>query len=324
MKRKHPSPQSMGHKSSPLWRTRRRDDHGDQIEKAQAIVSALEAEVEKAGPSRGVRGSEAGQVARRIDPRVHAAPTHGVATLRQFIAAFAKGLRQIGASGLDPIYGRSDWPDLSALPTSTPDRALDDAWRTWVSPASHLALFIEKASGAVRLAPRSDKPAEGEAIIEPAPTDVHRAAAQGFVDRPGIDPLCREALGAALHDPTEGWWPKWQMTIRTQYPACALAWTEHRRQELRALLEKRLEEATGDAATAQHAYNAITGARARRRMESSASRIQVPSGPRSHRERRDLVDIVRAAIGGMSEGELRHIWLPVGALLDALEDAPKG
>jgi hypothetical protein len=162
--------------------------------------------------------------------------------------------------------------------------------------------------------------------VEPAAADVHRAAARAFIDRPGVDPRCREALSLALEDSSEGWWAKWQTTVRTEFPGCLLAWAEHRRQTLQTLLEARLREVTADESAARAAYSAVSGSRLQRRHPESPARAN-PEGAlpptRQAQGRPTLFAVVQAAIGNMSERELRQLWLPVGVLLDAIEKDSK-
>ncbi len=230
----------------------------------------------------------------------------GARNLRDFVERFVEGVTVIGRSGMDVIYGVVAQDGSSLHAPSAGDRGDVNLWRIWVSPNSPYALAVDPGSGDVIDVPRSTSASEGHVRLEPAPQDAHQEIAQGFARRFEAQ---HDALVGRIGT-SDGWWRDWQRVVRSL--GLEPAWHEYRSAEL----EERLRSTLGVLGLSGEAFDRALGVivrdRSRRRSDSSSQQ-------RAPTEHLDLQAILLDAIPKMDTSDLRQLKIPVGVLLDVIE-----
>lgn len=290
----------------------------DVVKNPGALAEALQEEVAKAGPEKGLRGSAAGMLLRLLEPGFD--PTsYGTESLRQFIARYAPDLQVLGFSGTDPIYGLKGW--AGGVPRSA--RGPKYLWRIWVSPLSPAALVINRASGEISAVPRSYRQKEGEVKVAPAPVEAHRAMAREFLKSQSFDNGVADALSGAVGSADSSWWRAWTEVLRSRVPEALPRWHEYRQKALEVLLEQALRGAGLDEVAAKSTFDSIVGTRTEKthappatRATSNGTARSLPTGATSGRG--DALALVQAVVARMTEDQLRALPLPLGLVLDAL------
>ena len=277
----------------------------DQQDLVAQLVEAVRAE----GPNRGMLSSKIGSAIRDLDPNF-SPRKFGVNNLREFIDQHVPQLRVIGSYPNNIVYGLANWPDLPEAPP-------EDLWRTWVSPNARKELAINTESGAVRSV-WIGKASSDEVVVPPVNRELLRKLSEDFVHLVPEDQ--RDSFLEALEVEGE-WWPAWLRALRSQPPQLQREYREHREKVLEEELHARLHdaEALSDAAE-EVALEAILKSRgaSRRtapRESKDGRRAHVPV---SHPADSSVRKVVHRVVDLLSDRELREIWLPVGATLDAV------
>lgn len=234
------------------------------------------------------------------------AANHGARSLRDFIVTHVPGVAVVGRSGMDVVYRPVSSAGESA--GAVPTRALSgDAWRTWVSPSSPFALAFNAADGSAIVVKRTDEVPNGHVLVEPATVQEHRAIAGDFLSRAPESAL--ESLKDIVASPEQHWWRRWLTEMEKLGQLSA--WNAFRHERLRELLKSRLEEA----GVAQPVLEAAAGAVAQgRRSRQREARVKEPRNDGGIRA------LVVSVVGRMSDEELRDLRLPVGLVLDVLNE----
>lgn len=221
------------------------------------------------------------------------AETFGARSLRDFIVNNVRGVVIAGNSGMDVVYS-----------TSTATRAEPaDAWRAWVSPNSPFHLAVDVESGEAVLIKRGATVPEGHVLVAPATIDEHRAIAREFLAE--VPESNRDVLRKIVDSPDEHWWRRWRFKL-TGLNRLGV-WSTFRHERLRELLDTRLS-ASVLSETARSAATEIAERRGPRKRSGAPQRAA------------DLRVVVAAVIEKMTEEDLRDIKLPVGLLLDVLDE----
>jgi hypothetical protein len=254
-----------------------------------------------AGPA-GVAGSQVAARLRDDDP-TFSPGRHGAASLRALIGTLVPEASEIGRSGTDVVYA------LGAA--TSPRRSSDNLWRVWVSPRSPHVLAVDLQTGAVRMLTKGAAVGPSEARIEPASEAEHRQVAERFL---ATETAATPGLDVALKKGEASWWRDWILALRTDADA-AQRWQQHRVKELQALLAARLRATMKeDTATAALAHITSKPATTGRAAQASGRRVE-RRGTRS-----SLVALVQTVVARMYDDELRELKLPLGLVLEALDD----
>lgn len=302
---------------------------GTQGVDLQSVATALTAAAERA-PDRKLTGSQAANVVRQQDP--YFSPSrYGCGSLRQLITRHVPQLTEVGASGLDPVYGLVGHPPQS-VPSAQVESALAtfgggtiNLWRVWVSPRSPAALAVSKMTGHVRAVPVDSGPSATEAVVQPASQQAHRDIARSFLEKTVIDLDLRETLNALYRDPHPNWWQRWMMALKTKAPKQHDEWQAYRHHQLEDLLRHALEDAGLTSRPIERAMSVAIVARAKLTGISSPSiddAVAALPAPRRQSEpgHETMVGLVQAVVARMNEHELRALNLPVGLVLDAMSE----
>lgn len=234
------------------------------------------------------------------------AADHGVRSLREFILTHVDGVVVAGRSGLDVLYrptsasGESPGPAVKLASSG-------DVWRTWVSPSSPFALAFNLVDGRPTIVKRADDVPAGHVLVEPATVDEHRAIARDYLDR-FSDPD-RESLKRILESSEPLWWRSWSTEMEKLGESSA--WSAFRHEGLSELLRTRLEAAGLHPTVRAAAAGAVVRGRAPRTRAPRKREPQAINGVRA---------VVASVLGMMSDEELRALRLPVGLVLDVLDE----
>jgi hypothetical protein len=291
------------------------------------ISDAFVKQATAAGPSRGLRGSEAGTIARLIDPDFTPF-AYGVGTVKSFIAQFAEQLKIIRYSGLDPIFGLAEWPTVPAAgPVAAPriGPTTPAAWRVWASPRTHLSLGIRRDTGQVRVLPTAVETVAGEVKIRAATLEQHQNLARDFLRKQDLDAGLKTTLAGIVGGADPTWWRRWNQVVKTNSAELHRLWLEHRHLGLESALRTTLRSEGIEGAALDRALYEIT-ARAKSVTEaeqaqgpgtSAASPEAPPVMPRSS-DASSLRTLVLHVLARMNDEELRSLLLPLGPVVDAV------
>lgn len=236
------------------------------------------------------------------------AANYGCRSLSDFVVTHVPGVVVAGRSGMDVVYRpataaasgeRAGTADTLALP--------GDTWRTWVSPASPFALAVNAADGSTLVLKRTDEVPDGHVLVEPANAEDHRVIALDFLGH--VPESAHELLRDIIESPEQRWWRHWLSEMEKLGQLSA--WNSYRHDRLRRLLKTRLEAAGITEPVREAAAQAV-----------AQGRLPRPGKARV-RETRNMVGvraIVASVIGRMSDEELRDLRLPVGLVLDVLDE----
>lgn len=263
-------------------------------------VAAIRRLVAEAGK---IQGAKLALALKAIVPDWNAAD-FGARSLREFVLSNVEDVVIAGRSGMDVVYAISA-PDKPAS-IGAQAESVSDAWRAWVSPGSPYALAFRRDDGSAMLIDRTATPPDTYSRIEPTSVEEHRTIAREFLDQlvlPG-----KAGLQEIVESPDSQWWRSWLGEIKKLDELAS--WNAFRHERLLELLVARLEAAGFDASTRTSAAEAVKRSRQRRPSR------QVHAQP----SRTDLSRVVTAVIGKMSTEDLRNLKLPIGLVLDVLDD----
>lgn len=193
----------------------------------------------------------------------------------------------------------------SALPEPPPLQP--DLRKVWKAPTGPFSLRVRVTDGDVRAAGREVPPAEGEVVLTSPSEEQHKAIARRFLDDhlPGEQ---RQAFETILVS-RRAWWLDWDRLFRETAPRLRVEWLRFREKHLMELLDRALREAGLNDEAHRAALDIVERSRPAPRKLDSA-----PAGRPSEGLRAALL----ATVQGLSEEELRRVWVPAGLLADAL------
>jgi hypothetical protein len=237
------------------------------------------------------------------------AEVYGVRSLRDFIAQHVQGVQITGRSGMDVVYASGT---LSTRVGASP--AIEaEPWRIWVSPNSPYVLAVNAENGGVVGLPRSSETPDGHKRLEPAPSAEHRSIAAAFAEQTVA--AVKERLAEVATLPDGPWWQRWQNEVRAA--GLLRDWNAFRHENLRSKLHGRLAELGVDASVVDRAFTTICGSTAVGRRPLSQTRAPLSHSGESTFARAIALQV----IGRMSDQDIRELRLPLGLVLDALEDS---
>lgn len=264
------------------------------------VVAAIRRLVAEAGE---IQGSKLALALKAVVPDWNAAD-FGARSLRDFVISSVEDVAVAGRSGMDVVYAISA-PNKPASIDARPESAADP-WRAWVSPGSPFALAFHHAGGNAMLIERTASPPDAHIRIEPTSVEEHRAIAREFLDHLALPR--RAALQEIVESPDEQWWRSWLGELKKLDELAS--WNTFRHARLLELLVTRLEAAGFDEETRRAVAEAVKQSRQRRPSRRNSAQ----------RSRTELSVVVAAVIRKMSDEDLRHLKLPIGLVMDVLDD----
>jgi hypothetical protein len=238
----------------------------------------------------------------------------GCRNLLDFIYQHVPSVHAIGRSGADVIYAcelEGPTGDAPRSPEHDPghgsrtERVQNyDAWRTFVSPSSFYRLFGNPQTGELKVfAARQSPPGAPWKQVPPASVDSHREIARDFVATLlAFEP--KEELTKILLEET--WWGPFLQAARRN--GIESEWRGFRHHRLWTEFEKTLKDAGISPELVQNFRKAPTIRHAPAIAQSGVSTDE------------ELRRIAISAVKNASVDDLRRIWLPLGVVVDALEN----
>jgi hypothetical protein len=259
-------------------------------------------------------GAQAGAVVKLADPQFDVR-RFGVAKLSEFIAQHVPEVRPISRSGLDIVYGLTEWASTADSPPVSSQWV--DPWRVWVSPNSKQVLAVDRSTATTLRVTVSHAVASGELEILPAAPELHKEIARAFLADDGeLSPAAIADLEEALVNHPESWWRVWQGLLT------ANAWTDHsrwlafRHARLQQELVRRLVDGGISESDAERLVRTM-----RDRPPTAVPRFGGGSQRPAHaRPSLRLTGVIHRVVDRMAEDELRRLVLPVGLVVDELCD----
>jgi hypothetical protein len=275
----------------------------------------------------GVLGSDLTILVRQRHPEFRPA-FHGCRNLREFVKRFVPSVFESGRRGLDVLYStvstqvttslqshsqsaasqspnaESSHPDAEHPVAAARDLEVDAVvWKTYVSPNSPFRLYVNPRSCVARVIETSDPDlAQPWIFIPPCSATKHLEIARRFVD--GLPTgEARNRLEDALQK--EVWWLPFFSLARTF--DLGRNWAAFRSRHLTAELRGTLE-----------ALGVRLPPRGRLRLEGAA----VTAAPLADGQRKAtlLRRLAQRAVANMPESQLRLLRLPLGYVVDQLDE----
>lgn len=272
----------------------------------ETIGDAVRDAIRQAAPD-GLMGSRAGNVIKSVAPDFQPR-AYGARNLKEFMTLHVDGVAIIGHSGLDPIWGLTEW--------ATSDHGgarKDEFWRVWVSPRATFVICVDAATGAVSMMPETGAQDCAGVVLPPAAPEVHERIAMEFARDSSAIPSedLRSELLSLVQSARDGWWREWLTTIRAGGATCADDWTSHRHKRLREELQRSLAETCTSDAAADAAMKTII-------QSGYAARPKPPKTMAAGPKERDLRQLVKEVVDRMGDDQLRQVPLPIGLVMDVL------
>lgn len=270
-----------------------------------------------------VLGSDLGNAARIRFPDLNLRLQFG--GLRKFIQDYCAGqIIYVRAQGGDGVYAHVSKVGCDAraaeIPTSTPT-----AWATLVDPNVDARLAVDPVLGSVHVCAGNDEIPESLIRVDKISLEDHRAIAKGFL--PLTPVASRSSFESALGE--DQFWPKWTAAFKTLSDRDVYAgWMNWRHEKLIALFEARLrsanlaDDAIAFATSELQKSKQVKSALAKSTPGIGTSRPRGSASYSSHSRMGEpdarLRELAHSVINSMSDGDIRRIWLPFGAVTDAL------
>ena len=234
----------------------------------------------------------------------------GIPKLKAFVREHLAGSIDIHEEGLLVTYrlksgvARPETPVEAAPP---PAPAVQDLFRIWKSPSAHLRLVVRRERGDVRGVARDAEIADGEAVLAAPSPERHARLAEEFVAG-AVPPELQETFRAKVDARDPLWWRAWDELFQLHdLASLRVAWLKQRRERLTELLRDALAGLGLADEARTRAFEQIT----------ASGRVARSGAPAA-----DSHDALRAALVAVIEGlppeDLRQVWVPAGALFDAL------
>jgi hypothetical protein len=200
-------------------------------------------------------------------------------------------------------------------------------WQAFTNPSYDSRLALDKAATRLKVLTPQAEPTNDLILVPKVTASEHRTIALNFLER--LDLGDREPFGKILEGQNP--WPAWSW--QTQHYASGkyyMAWLDFRTQSLQALFEERIKTLEVPAPDVPPlSAQLLESKRPRFRNSADGLRLKTfpPTSSRFSRARNDqnqagdgelLRRLALAAISEMSPDDLRRLWVPLGALSNAL------
>lgn len=269
-----------------------------------------------------VTGARLGSLINAQYPGLFLRATYG--GLRKFVERFCGAeIRVLGKYGKDDVYHHAANPEpVLSEPqlAETVATTTETAWRAFTAPASDGVVWIDVTTAALQVLPKSAVPLGPPwREISGATTEEHRSIAREFL--PQIDLDGREPFQKILLE--EHFWDGWfALTRDFNNGRYFKQWLSYRFQQLCKLFVDRLQTA---GVPDQLRGIALGRLKQSKSLRKEAVRASAPESARhavlpaaAGRSGDALRAAILSTIENLGEDELRRIWLPVGAIVDAL------
>ena len=255
---------------------------------------------------------------------------HAKKLFRDFDFKQFGGLKSfIAANCPEVVWIKHDSDDLYAHVTRRDDaehaktseksiRPTPTAWSAFSNPNDQTTLYLTKDTGELTVVKDGDEKPVGGVPITKVSTDEYKSIASSFLTR--IPEQSRPSFEWALTQ--EAFWPAWTRAMAAlNNPAVFHEWLVWRYQNIIDHLTKRLTEAGLDSEVVGQILTNFRGSKPRTppsppTRPSSTAKPVAPDGlSRSY----DIRALAQASVAQMTEEQLRLVWLPLGAFVDALQ-----
>lgn len=250
---------------------------------------------------------------------------YGYRTLSDFVREnMAAEVTEI-ASGSNATFQLAEGMAASANPASkrpAKDAILPNAdfLRIWKSPRSPYKLAIRKSDGEMRAILMKDQPNDDEIAVESPSSEEQKAIGSSFLEG-HIPEEQRESFRSKLNEPNILWWKEWD-TLFSEHllPGAKAKWLKFRENRLLDLLDGALIEGGLAKEVLQYTRATILRPRnaGRAHRPADSTPVVALAGGYVPAPERTFRHTVFAALGQLSDDELRRVWLPVGVVYDIL------
>ena len=241
--------------------------------------------------------------------------------LRAFVQEHVPELRIVGKAGMDIRYGLESTPQEGLQQSESvpvvhgaeplaPLRVLlstPRVWKTFVSPTSPFRVSVQPTTGQIRVVHVTERTPEDWRTIEPISANVLLEVARDFVSE--LPQLQQDALAETLNRPK--WWLPFFDVLRTL--SLKSRWIVFRRRSIVEEFERAMGKLERPMDLEQHATPVVEP---RPAPAGTPPPVTVDSKLRSSVARR----LALKAVEKMSDSELRSLNLPLGYIIDALNE----
>jgi hypothetical protein len=241
--------------------------------------------------------------------------------LRRFIQLnLSETVKFIEKKGGDNIFrhiskGTDQLREVQGPPSLS---APDLPWKAFVGPHGQHQLAVDALTGSLSTCRIADQPPEGTVAVPKLTGDEHRSIAKDFL--PSLPSESRPTFERALRE--TNYWQSWNLALK-DHPDVFKEWLRWRREQILRMFGEKLQLLGVPADASMNAINAM-GSLKPALTEKPADtdinrdlRAKDPVPP-TKPAGRTLHDLAHAAIDALQEDELRRVWLPLGAVADAL------
>lgn len=280
------------------------------VDRTQELATAI-VEMCREAQDPAVPGSHIGTFVRDRFPDIDVKSEYGGVT--GFLRAHCSDhVLQFGKSGADNLFvhrSRTQEVEGSGAYNAT-------AWRAFTDPRLEVSLLVQIDSGKLSVigGTSHDSVPEGFAEVPRLTDQDYREIAETFLQKQPLqtDNESREILQDAVES---GWFDfvsAVEKTLGPEYRAQLLSW---RLQQIRSALSQRLGALGLDQTAVQAAVEATRRPKRQDTGDQSGQRLTDRKSALSSQESRALMHV---AVDHVGEDDLRKIWLPFGAIVDAL------
>jgi hypothetical protein len=295
---------------------------------SESEIAAKIVEVLSSKPERRMRGTELAAVLK--DTCGYSSAVHG--KLREFVDTHAPAVERVSRAGMDWVYGLKSCPAEGEAPTDnlrneavaasgsseTPAttqkrpeikrhvpatfwKVDPKVWKTFVSPSAVFTLFGSRDTGELLVLPNGSlAPAGPWDQISSCTADDHVRAASDWL-KTVSDSAVRQQLETALQNGTG---PQSEFFATVERCGLAQRWNSFRTKRLLGMLERRLAE---------------LGIPKRNAVVSQRATTESPASNGTGISKRHVLSIATAALGRMTNNEIRNLPIPLGHVLDVLD-----
>ena len=243
--------------------------------------------------------------------------------LRQFVQEHCGGrVVYVHAKGGDGIYAHvTKAPvEIQSAEGTTPRFT---AWASLVDPNIDTHLAIDSASGSLHVLNEGIEVAAPLISVKKLSLEEHRDIAKGFL--PELPDVSRKLFEDALIG--DGFWRQWTAALKSlSDPSLYHKWIRWRQDGIMQLFDERLRSANLPEGLIPFAMAELQ----KSKEAQSSSKRNAPSAPKRFESNpRDFLsgqsagdlslrDLARSSINLMEDADIRRLWLPLGAVADAL------
>jgi hypothetical protein len=207
-------------------------------------------------------------------------------------------------TGGDVLYRHKD-----RAPTR--DRAAM-AWTAFTNPnvKQELALGM---NGELLLHSASS-PAEGT-VLGKITTEQYRDMCRSFLE--SVSPEQKDHLEPTLT--RDNFWPIWSQALRdTSDPGLLSRWSAWRLSEIERIFMNIASEREIDTQVAGTAWVSLFNSRTVKKTGTSIRAVGLPYRTSANSSTSDYIELLHAVVDVLSTDDLRKLWVPLGAVIDAL------